>query len=148
MKKIDTPTRLTTLTLDFSRALRRFMHQCVKDDKVNFLQIHALALINEHKGITMKEFADHMKITSPSATSFIDRLVKLKWVRRVSSVKNRKVIRIALTDSGTQILVTKTKERAALMRRIISLIPPEDQKHLERIFTELNKHLHSPKISF
>ncbi len=141
--KIDTPSKLTTLTLEFSRGLRQYMHQCIKDDKANFLQIHALALIADHKGMTMKQFAEHMKITSPSATSFIDRLVKLKWVRRVSSIKNRKTIRIALTPAGKKILVTKSKERAAFMRRIISLIPAEDQKHLERIFTHLNNHLHS-----
>jgi len=146
--KNDNSTRLTTLTLDFSRALRQYMHQCVKDEKVNFLQIHALVLIAEHKGMSMKDFAQHMKITSPSATSFIDRLVKLKWVRRVSSVKNRKVIRLALTPIGKKILVTKMKERAQFMRRIVSLIPPEDQKHLERIFTDLNNHLHSQKTSF
>lgn len=138
----DSAVRLTDLTLDLSRAMRQYMHKCIKDDKVNFLQIHALALVDEHSGVTMKQFAQHMKVTSPSATSFVERLVKLGWVRRVSSDENRKIIRLALTPAGKRMLTTKKKERALLMQQVIDLLPQEDQQRLERIFNHLIALLH------
>ncbi|MEK7217947.1 MAG: MarR family transcriptional regulator, partial [Patescibacteria group bacterium] len=89
------------LSFDLSRVIRHMM-LCVHEEgvHVNFLQIHALALIEQHPGMTMKELAEALRVASPSATSFVNRLVRGKLVSRVRDAKNRKLVRLTLTREG------------------------------------------------
>ena len=137
---MDTASRLITLTQEIGRILRQRARH-IGDGKINFLQIFALAMIDDHPNMTMKEFAESMKVSSPSATSFIDRLVKLGWAKRREDAENRKLVLLSLTPVGKQMLAKKMKERAALIRQIIALIPETDQRHLERILTGLHAAL-------
>ncbi|MSR86879.1 MarR family transcriptional regulator, partial [Candidatus Peribacteria bacterium] len=63
----------------------------------NLLHIHSLFLISEQEGLTMKEIAKSLHITSPSATSLVNRLVDMKWVGREHDTENRKLVRLRLT---------------------------------------------------
>lgn len=117
------------------RVVRRQM-ACVKDDEhVNWLQIHSLAFIAEHEGITMKELADRMQVSPPSATSFVGRLVKLQYVERVTDAENRKLVRLKVTPVGREIVGRKLDEKRQKLRHMLSHLSGDDQAHLQRIFT-------------
>jgi DNA-binding MarR family transcriptional regulator len=107
------------------------------------LQIHALLYVREHEGMTMKELAKHLKITSPSATSFVNRLVKLKWVERFTDPENRKLVRLKISTTGTAMLQQSMKERKEEMRKVLSLLSPDDQEELARILTHLSDAIHN-----
>jgi len=142
MSKISPTTdRLASLLMEVSRLLHKKMSCMTRDDKINPLQLHALVLIKEHEGMTMKQFADFLHITSPSATSFIERLVKLKWVKRAKDDSNRKLVRLQVTPFGNTIISTKLSEHTLAMRQSFSLLPQEDQKELVRILGHLQKAL-------
>ncbi len=128
-------------TLSISRMLRKRMSCSMGDEDANFLQIHALMHIREHEGMTMKELASHMQITSPSATSFIDRLVKLGWVERVTDAENRKLVRLKVSKEGQLMLHTQMKARRDDMRSVLSLLPAKDQEELARILASLAEAL-------
>jgi DNA-binding MarR family transcriptional regulator len=127
-------------TLTISRALRQHMACHPKD--ANMLQMHALMYIREHKGMTMKELAGHLKITSPSATSFVNRLVKLKWVERFTDAKNRKLVRLRVSKKGEEMLQREWKQRTLHLEQVLSLVPSEDRKHLARILSSLASSIH------
>lgn len=142
MQKLSqTSDKLATLLMEVSRMLHKRISTMVKDDKVNPLQLHALVLIKENEGLTMKEFADHLHVTSPSATSFAERLVKLRWVRRVSDAKNRKLVRLTVTPYGNKIIATKLSEHTLAVRQSFSLLSTDDQRELVRILEHLQKAL-------
>jgi DNA-binding MarR family transcriptional regulator len=136
---MDQVDRIMGSALMISRTLRQKM--ACKDMDANMLQVHALVHIREHKGMTMKELADHLKITSPSATSFVNRLVKLKWVDRVTDSENRKLVRLEVSPEGERMLQTNIKERKEDMRVILSLLPAKDQEELARILSSLSDAL-------
>ncbi len=104
-------------------------------------QLHALMHIREHEGITMKELADYLKITSPSATSFVNRLVKLRLVERTHDDINRKLVRLKLSKQGNAMLETKKRQRTEIMRDILSLLPSKDRQELARILSSLAQAL-------
>src|SRR5665213_2676417 len=106
------PDRIITLWMQITRLLHQRMVLLKKEKKsmLNPMQMHALIVIKEHEGLTMKELAQFLRITSPSATSFVNRLVRLKWVKRVSDLTNRKLVRLKLTDSGAKMIAIRMKE--------------------------------------
>ncbi len=113
--------------------MRCKMGELSRKDHVNWLQIHALFMINEHGGPTMKELAQTLMVTAPTATSFVNRLVRNKLVDRKADPKNRKLVRLRITTAGRKLMQQKIKERQASMRTIISVLPTKDQNDLIRI---------------
>ncbi|MBI3619256.1 MarR family transcriptional regulator [Candidatus Peregrinibacteria bacterium] len=139
---MDAVDRIITVTFELSRIFRHTMVQIAKEDRaVNFLQLHALALIAKNEGMTMKRLADALMVTSPSATVFINRLVKLKWVARMHDVRNRKLVRLTVTRMGKKIFLQKSMKRRVALRGIFSRLVKRDQKDLARILKNLKAAL-------
>lgn len=130
--------QLPPLLMEMARMMRK---KLIFDSETKFnpLQFHALMVIRERDGITMKEFADALHVTSPSATSFADRLVKLKWARRRQDPKNRKLVRLELTPAGETMIASAMTHHATVMRDLFSRLSDKDQRELVRIL----HHLHS-----
>lgn len=139
----DTPARIIQLWMEISRLLRRKMVKGKHDDAscMNPMQMHGMVVIADHSNITMKEFADHLHISSPSATSFVDRLVKLRLVARSADEKNRKLVHLSLLPEGRVALERAMKEHSEVMHDLFSLLQPNDQEQLERVLQNLKEAL-------
>lgn len=143
MSPQDTPARIIKLWMEISRLLRRKMMAKSKDAEncMNPMQMHAMVIISEHPNITMKEFAKHLHVSSPSATSFVDRLVKLQWVERSSDPDNRKLVHLSLLPNGKVSLEKAMKQHSAVMHDLFSLLSYEDQQQFERVLLNLKDEL-------
>ena len=139
----DHASRIIQLWMDISRQLRRNMITKGKaaDICMNPMQMHGMFVIAEHPNVTMKEFAIHLHISSPSATSFVDRLVKLKWIQRVPDAQNRKLIHLSMLPDGKIALEKARKEHASVMHDLFSLLQSSDQEHLKSILLRLKDAL-------
>ncbi len=130
--------KIIELVFSALRQLRRQLACAAHESHdANWLQIHSLALISAREGITMKELAHEMQVAPPSATSFINRMVKLKWVERMMDPNNRKLVRLKVTPFGREMVTQKMDEKKKYMRDILSLLSEQDQIDLERICTHL-----------
>ena len=89
----------------------------------------------------MKELAKSLHVASPSATSLINRLVKMQWVGRMHDEKNRKLVRLSLTPLGKRILREKHDRRREVLRSIFSLLTPSEQAQLARLHEKLSSKL-------
>ena len=139
----DLAGTLVHLIQAINRSFHRELLHKKKSCCMNLHQIFALALLQERTNMIMKDFAHEMFIAAPSATTFVDRLVKLGWVKRMFDKKNRKLVRIAITTSGRRILEKKQKEASALMTQLIThAIPTTDQQHLLGILRRLLVEIH------
>lgn len=146
VKKAESNGNLATLWMQTGRLLRDRMFQHHKSKNINPPQMFALHIIHEHAGITMKELADLLCITSPSATSIVNRLVKLKWVVRVADPKNRKLVRVKLASKGKNMLESAMQEQAKAMKGVLNLLSASDQHDFARILTNLHTALLNSKI--
>lgn len=137
-------TDIITVAMELSRHLRRKMTCDLREkDGINFVRTYALSFIKDNNGMTMSDFAASMKISPSSASAFVDRLCKEGWVERIADKTNRKIVHLKLTASGEKILVLNQKQKRAFLADVLSLIPVADQKHLARIFANLQTALHS-----
>lgn len=106
-------------------------------------QMHALLFISEKPGITMKELAKALHVASPSATSFIDRLVKLRLVARLSDDSNRRLVRLKLTEAGSKMLKEKMSQRRRMFMELLSTLSASDRESLRVILGKILSHCSS-----
>jgi DNA-binding MarR family transcriptional regulator len=141
MKKQDSASKIIELWMEITRILRQKAALSGKDKNFNPMQFHALMIIRQHEGLTMKEFADFLKITSPSATTYVNRLVKLKLVERKADPKNRKLVRLGLSAQGKTMLQKRMHDHSRLMHGVFLLLSKEDQRAFARILGNLRDAL-------
>lgn len=142
----DRTAEIVDLWMKTGRLMRGRFMTAAKKEKINPLQIHATYIIQHRDGITMKELADQLCITSPSATSLVNRLVKMKWVSRVADKGNRKLVRLTVAPSGKKMLSETMHKQGTVMHDILSLLSKDDQTSFARVLTKLHSALsHSSK---
>ncbi len=144
-----TPTSLDEImdtAIDLMRLARHRMTCDSRGSMANFLQLHALAIINEHEGITMKELAEILHITSPSATAFVQRLVKMGWLARKHDKKNRKLVRLRISPRGRSMIRRNRATRLSAMRRTLAVLSLAELKSFAQILRKIH-HSHSSKQS-
>lgn len=140
----DAIDRLIDSTWEFGRVMRRMMLGAQGGEaRVNPLHLHALFLVGDRPGLTMKEFAAGMHVTSPSATSLVNRLVKVSLVRRAHDRQNRKLVRLILTTEGERMLREKDAKRRRILRGIFGLLTVSEQRQLALLHEKLGKKLSS-----
>lgn len=134
--------RLIESTYDFGRFMRKQMTgQMVGGKKENLLDVHTLFLISEDEGLTMKKLAESLHISSPSATSLVNRLVRMSWVGRMHDDRNRKLVRLWLTPLGKRILKEKHDRRREVLRHIFGHLSRSEQLQLARLHEKLSRAL-------
>jgi DNA-binding MarR family transcriptional regulator len=125
--------------MDFGRVMRKRMMKSGKAD-LHMGQVHILACVKEQPKLTMSEIAEHMKVSSPTATSFVDTLVKLGLISRTHDARNRKLVRLSITKAGERTLVTKMAEKKAAVAELLSVLSAEDRRVLHSILKRLVSH--------
>ena len=138
----DPLDRLIDSTYDFGRIMRQQMLGGMKmGGGTNPLHLHALFLISEQEGLTMKELATSLHVSSPSATALANRLVRMTWVGRMHDDKNRKLVRLWLTPLGKRILKEKHERRRVVLRHIFGHLTKSEQLELARLHEKMSRHL-------
>lgn len=126
---------LSELSLQIARSMRRTMARVCKG--MNIVQIYALLAIEQQPGMTMKELAQRLQISCPSATTFIQRFVRLGWVERFTAAENRKQVHLRLTVKGRVLVHEKKKERSLVLARMFAVISLQDQRSLLEILRRI-----------
>jgi DNA-binding MarR family transcriptional regulator len=129
------------LWMELMRLWKQRMAIQLHSKRIHPLHLFAAHIIEAHPNLTMKEFAEHLKITSPSATALVNRLVRLKWVMRKTDPHNRKLVRLHINASGSKTLHAHMSEHAKSMRRMLSWLSAKDQKDFARVLLTLKNAL-------
>lgn len=139
---------LIDLAFSFSRIMHRKMAETSRDENSvkNWLQMHALCVIDERPGITMKDLAGVLMITAPTATTFVGRLVRLGCIQRVADPKNRKLVRLRITAKGRKLMHETMQRRMTVLKSVISHLTAKDQQDMARIYRKLID-AHTPSSS-
>ncbi len=137
----DATGEVVTLWMQTAKILGKRIFLKADKNIVNPQQMHALFIVSEHNGITMKELATFLGITSPSTTSLVNRLVRMKWVTRKMDPENRRLVRITMAAAGVKIMNSSMQLRSEAMREVLALLTPEDRKDFARVLRNLYKAL-------
>jgi DNA-binding MarR family transcriptional regulator len=106
--------------------------------KLTLEQVYVLVFILKNKNPLMKEVADHLCVTAPSATVLIDSLVNAGFVKRVADKIDHRSVRLTVTINGKTELVMAKARVTKKMRSLLKNINDDDRRNLVII---LNKFL-------
>lgn len=101
------------------------------------VQFKILSLVLDEGAPTMKEVADSLFITSPSATAAIDRMVKVGQLKRISDEKDRRVVRLAITDKGKKEFEDSRKDMVSRMSKILETLNAKERDEFAEILTKI-----------
>ncbi|HUD45147.1 MAG TPA: MarR family transcriptional regulator [Patescibacteria group bacterium] len=120
------------------------LFRLMKDDmgknltmQISNIQMHALMFLKNKQPVQMSEIAEYFGVEKPTATSLLDKLVDLKFVKRKQDKKDRRVVHIVLTENGEKILEEAIKERNRKFSLMLSYLSQNDQKNLLKILKQL-----------
>ena len=96
-------------------------------------QLETLRFIIEGKTPTMHAIAEYHRITAPSATTHVQELVRLKYVKRVTDAKDRRQVRLAITPLGLRTYTKAVAERRKVIEALFTHLSDRDLETFNRI---------------
>jgi DNA-binding MarR family transcriptional regulator len=112
------------LRLTVMRLSRRLRQEAGAD--ITLSQLSALSTVERRGPVSLKELADVERITPPSMTRISTCLEERGLVMRTVDAADRRVARLAITDSGLELLAkTRSRRDAYLAARLQALAPAE-----------------------
>lgn len=90
--------------LAFQRALELNRHRIAESEGLSGIELRAFFRIAAQAGITPKELAILLTVTNGAVTGISDRLVAASLIRRVEHPKDRRSIRLELTELGVEVM--------------------------------------------
>ena len=137
MEKTDQISQIISLIFN----MRQIMHEKMAKNnecQTSFLQIVTLKYIKDNKPL-MKDVADFLSITPPSATSLIDNLIGSGMIVRKSNPSDRRMVRVEITKKGTSFIKNHMGEIAKKMRKGLSALTAKEQEQLSRILAKITE---------
>ena len=137
------------LLLENIRRIFSFEEWIELDMKFSKSEIFALFILDRGKELTMTELVEYINSPMSTATGIADRLVKSGCIRRDRSEADRRVVVLALTQKGAD-LVRKMKEmlQSYIGMAMDGLSEEEKQLLIDlvfKIFNNLQKRLDAGK---
>jgi MarR family 2-MHQ and catechol resistance regulon transcriptional repressor len=104
-------------------------------------QMETLRLIHENKKVLMKQVADFLAITPPSATVLVNNLAAAGYVQRNSDKNDRRTIHLSLTKKGSQVLQKGTNQRCKDLEKLLRNLSHNEQFELVNILQKMVRKL-------
>ena len=141
MPKIKQSVPDQTVSLFFS-ASRSLKHKLDMNNPLSHLpmaQMEALRFVGEQIKVQMKQVADFLDITPPSATVLINHLAQGGLVKRSLDRKDRRTVHLSLTGKGREVLDKGIKQRCKTFKLMLSNLNTKEQMEFLKILKKMVK---------
>lgn len=120
-----------------SRLMREEMNFTCYSAQLSMLQLHVLLFLKNHTSVHMAEIAQNFHIETPTATSLLNKLVEMDLVARTADAKDRRVVHVALTTKGEEVLTEAMEQRNKKLHTMLSYVPENDKEKLLMILEQI-----------
>ncbi len=93
-------------------------------------QLEALSFIDRHGGCSAKALSEGLRISIPSSTRLVDRLVRKRLVFRRESGEDRRLVHLTVTETGQTALRLVQDARIDQLQQALATFPPEERHTL------------------
>ena len=104
-------------------------------------QLGVLFMIGHFGMQNIKDLARKFEMSSSAVTQLVDGLVKDRLLTRKEDLKDRRKIRLELTEQGRKQLLAGKKARVNFLIKLFKPLSDEDISHLNRIQNKIIKSL-------
>lgn len=106
-------------------------------------QMTVLLEVFDRKASRVGELSNSMRVSAPTVSGLIDRLVRSGYLRRIHDKKDRRVVNVVLTNKGKSTVVSLLSEIKKRWHKILTRLTEEERENylriLKRIVEVLNK---------
>ncbi len=119
---------------------KRFLREdeLFKSENLFPSHIQILLVLSQHKQMTMSEISRSINVINSNLTPLVDKLIKLGYLKRQPSKKDRRVVYISLTASGKKFVESHKKYVIELLKEKLSVLSEEKQEsfyeHIESLY--------------
>jgi len=92
---------------------------------------------NEKEGIKVSQLSKKLRVAAPTITQQINALESHGLVKRTMDLKDRRVVRIQLTDKGEEILKKAQKQFHNMVYDIVDYLGEDDSAKFVELLTKL-----------
>ena len=110
--------------------------------RISIAQFLALDLLDKSDSLMMKDIAKAMNVSLPATSGLINRLVTMKFVKRIYDEKDRRIIRIVLTSKGKEIVERVRAQRKKIVEAIFGKLTEGERKNYLDILRKIVKVLY------
>jgi DNA-binding MarR family transcriptional regulator len=135
----QTSDEIVSLFFSAGRIFRQKIQILCPSHNFSPAQLEVMRFIFEKEKVTMKDVADFLAITPPSATVMVEHLVKTKMLSRKESKKDRRAVFLSLTSKGKKTLSQIIKERQIKLKKILSNLNHKEQLSFLNILRKIFK---------
>jgi DNA-binding MarR family transcriptional regulator len=123
-----------------SEIMRGFAKEQTKEFyelKITIPQMAIICLLDRSGELKMTDLAKFMNVSTAAVTGLADRLVRDGYAARVSDPKDRRVVKIKLTQKGRKVADTLNNHRREMTIKVVSKISKADRAHYLRILEQI-----------
>jgi len=95
-------------------------------------QLRLLMLVREDPGQTLGGLAAYLRVTPPSASGLVDRLVRQGYLRREDDAQDRRLVRHQLTERGLATVTDLERDGRALLEAVFERLDADAVEDLIR----------------
>lgn len=133
--------KLIGLIIKSKRLIQERVRSVEKTGRFSLSQIEILRYVVENKQPLMKDVADYLNITPPSATALIDSLVSQGYLKRIPDKNDRRIVKLAETSKGKKTLDDGMRMMKKGMKETFSKLSKKEINSLIAIHGKLAKIL-------
>ncbi|MQA17119.1 MAG: MarR family transcriptional regulator [Pseudonocardiaceae bacterium] len=124
---------------EFFAALRRSRGRAARErgEELTLSQQNLLTALGEHPQLPVGEVALAAGVAPPTATRMLDHLERTGIVAREHSVRDRRVVTVALTEEGGRLLERKRAAVAEKRRALHESLTPAEREQAEHLLHRL-----------
>ena len=129
-----TPDACAHTVMDTVPMVMRFIRAEMRRNRTSALsvpQLRALAFLDHHPGSCLSHVADHLGVTTPTASVIVDRLVRRGLLRRSEDPQERRRVVLALTARGRRQLEQARKATRKWIADVLASLPRPALRRIE-----------------
>jgi len=102
----------------------------IQDIDFSISQAKALSLFEDGSEFTMTELSNLLKVSLPTATEMVDRLVKAKLANRKRGKEDRRVVKVTLSPFGRRIKGEFLQHKRNIIEEVLAQLPGKEREEL------------------
>jgi DNA-binding MarR family transcriptional regulator len=98
-------------------------------------QLRVLFFVRERPGATLRDIAEQLSVTPPSASGLVDRLVRQEYLQRAGDPNDRRYVHHELTQRGAAVVTELEREGRMLLDSILGRLSDDELRRLTEALT-------------
>jgi len=129
--KFDELTRLVARTFHASGAC------CLIGFDLTIQQFMVLNIVHRLSDPKMTDLSDELNVTLGNVTALVNRLIRLKYLKRLPDATDRRIVRVCLTVQGRELVKRAEDKRHEGMELMLRNLSGKEKRQLLQIMEKL-----------